>query len=122
MIIKFLLVAGVLAFAALILRQRPSGTQQALVRLAGIGVAALGVVAVVFPDLTVWAAHLVGVRRGTDLVLYLFVMTFLFTTLATYQRFHHLEQRVIELTRQLALAEADRPAYLQETSSEPPRS
>lgn len=108
MIIKVLLVLGVLAFGALIMRQRPSGSQQALVRLGGIGVAAAGVVAVIFPDLTVWAAHLVGVKRGTDLMLYGFVMTFLFSTLAAYQRFHHLEQRVIELTRQLALAEIRR--------------
>lgn len=120
MIIKFLLVGGVLAFAVLILRQRPSGTQQALVRLAGIAVAALGVVAVIFPDVTVWAANLVGVKRGTDLVLYLFVMTFLFTTLATYQRFHHLEQRVIELTRQLALAEAAREPALESAPSDRP--
>ncbi len=122
MIIKILLVAGVLAFAGLILRQRPSGTQQALVRLAGIGVAALGVVAVIFPDVTVWAAHLVGVKRGTDLVLYLFVMTFLFTTLATYQRFHHLEQRVVELTRQMALTDAARAAEPQRARPETPRS
>lgn len=121
MIIKVLLVLGVLAFAALILRQRPSGAQQAVVRLAGIGVATVGVVAVIFPDTTVWAAHLVGVKRGTDLMLYVFVMTFLFTTLAAYQRFHHLEQRVIELTRQLALAEAAGKAAPVEVPAEPSR-
>jgi hypothetical protein len=66
----------------------------------------LGVVAVAFPDTTVWAAHLVGVKRGTDLVLYLFVMMFLFTTLATYQRLHQLEKQNIELTRELALQAA----------------
>lgn len=108
MIIKLLLVACVLAFGALILRQRPTGTQQALIRLAGIAVAGLGVIAVVFPDTTVWAAHLVGVRRGTDLVLYVLVVTFLFTTLATYQRLHHLDQNIITLTRELALRDRSR--------------
>ena len=103
MIIKFLLVSGVVAFGLLILRQRPSGTQQALLRMAGIGIAVLGVVAVIFPGTTVWAANLVGVERGTDLVLYVFVLTFMFTTLVSFQRLHQLERKLVDLTRELAL-------------------
>jgi hypothetical protein len=103
LIIKILLVAASVAVGVLILRQGRSGTQQALVRLGGVGVATLAAVAVLFPDLTVWAAHLVGVKRGTDLVLYVFVMTFMFTSVLLFQRLHHAERQVIALARALAL-------------------
>jgi hypothetical protein len=106
MIIKLILISLAGAFAVLVLRQRASGGGQALVRLGGIGVAVLAVVAVLFPDTTVWAAHIVGVARGTDLVLYVFVMTFMITTLVLFQRLHHLEERVILLNRELALRES----------------
>ena len=103
MIIKFLLVGGVAAFGLLILRGKTATVHQALIRMAGVGVSALGVVAVLFPDTTVWAANLVGVKRGTDLVLYVFVMTFLFTTLIAFQRMHHLERQLTEVAREVAL-------------------
>ena len=106
MIIKILLIAGTLALGML-LRQRATGTNLALRRLVGAVVVVLGVVAVAFPATTVWAAHLVGVQRGTDLLLYVFVMTFLFTTVASYQRIFGLERRITELTRELALRAAD---------------
>lgn len=103
MIIKVLLIAAAVAFGVLIVRERPTGTHQALLRVAGIGITLLGVIAVLFPDTTVWAAQLVGVKRGTDLVLYIFVMTFLFTTLAAFQRMHRLESQLTELAREVAL-------------------
>jgi hypothetical protein len=104
-IIKVLLIAAAVALGLLILRERPSGSQQALLRMAGIAITGLGVVAVLWPDTTLWAAELVGVKRGTDLVLYIFVMTFLFTTLASFQRMYRLERQLTELAREVALRE-----------------
>lgn len=106
MIIKVLLISATLVFGVLILRERPTAGRQAVRRLALLGLVLLGIIAVAFPDTTSWAAELVGVKRGTDLVLYIFVMAFLFTTVALYQRIHLLEQRIIELTRTLALRDA----------------
>jgi small membrane protein len=103
MIIKFLLISAVVIFGAFLLRERVPGQRLALRRLVGAAIVALGVIAIAVPDTTVWAAHLVGVKRGTDLVLYIFVMTFLFTIVAAYQRINHLEQRLVALTRQVAL-------------------
>jgi hypothetical protein len=102
-IIKVLLIGATLAFGVLTVRDHRPATHQAIRRLALLVLVPVGVVAVAFPDTTTWAAHLVGVGRGTDLVLYVFVMTFLFTTLATYQRLHHVERQLVELTRELAL-------------------
>jgi hypothetical protein len=103
MIIKILLVAAALGLLAMLLRGRSSAAHQAAIRLSGIGLVALAIVAIVFPDITVWAAHLVGVKRGTDLVLYVTVMTFLFFSLTVLQRFQSLEEQITQLTRELAL-------------------
>lgn len=108
MIIKVLLIGATLVFAALTLRERRPATHQAIRRIALLVLVPLGLVAVAFPATTVWAAHLVGVGRGTDLLLYGLVMMFLFTTLATYQRLHHVEDQLVKLTRELALQEAAR--------------
>lgn len=108
--IKVLLIGSVLVFGMMTLSERRPATHQAVRRIALLLLVPVAVVAVAFPQTTVWAAHLVGVQRGTDLLLYGFVMTFLFTTLATYQRLHHTEQQLVELTRELALQRSHDPA------------
>jgi hypothetical protein len=106
MIIKVVLVAAVLAFGALLLRERFPGQRQALRRLVGLGVVLAGVASVIWPLAVTWAANRVGVGRGTDLVLYVLVIVFLFTTLAMYQRMHHLESKLTSLARAIALERA----------------
>lgn len=109
MIIKILLIAGALGFGVLILRDTLPG-HNLVRRLGGLLVVGLAIVAVLWPDLTVYAANAVGVKRGTDLVLYVFVMVFLYTTAATSQRIHRLEHHITELTRELAISRAQAPA------------
>jgi hypothetical protein len=62
-----------------------------------------------FPLKVTAVANAVGVGRGTDLVLYVLVMVFLFTSISLYQRLHTLETQISELTRQLALMNAREP-------------
>ena len=59
--------------------------------------------AVINPDLVTWVANLIGVGRGTDLVLYLLVVVFTVSTVGQYQRVRQLEDRLAELTRTQAL-------------------
>lgn len=108
MLIKVLLVAAAIGVALYMLRGRPRAIHHVLWRLGGLALVVLAIVAVLDPDITVWAAHLVGVKRGTDLVLYVTVMAFWFVTVATFRRFHALERQVTTLTRELALL--SRPA------------
>lgn len=61
------------------------------------------------PDDTTVVANWLGVRRGTDLMLYILVIAFAFTTLSTYMRFHDLELRYARLARAVALAQAQPP-------------
>lgn len=110
MLIKVLLVAAALALALMLLRGRARATHQALLRVAGLALVVLGITAVLFPGITVWAAHLVGVRRGTDLVLYVSLVTFCFITVRLYQRLHTLETQITTLARELAISGGEHPA------------
>jgi hypothetical protein len=113
MIIKILLIAGALGFGVLILRDTAAG-HNLIRRIGGLVVVVLGIIAVLWPQLTVYVANAVGVGRGTDLVLYVFVMVFLYSTAATAQRIHRLERQVTQLTRELAIDRAQPPATLPE--------
>lgn len=104
--IKILLVAGLIGFVALELRGRGSAGHLAMRRMVAVLVLLLGVTGVFFPDLVTRMAHLVGVGRGTDLVLYALVIAFLFSTLGLYQRLRKLEDRYVELSRSIAIDEA----------------
>jgi small membrane protein len=58
---------------------------------------------VFFPQIWTYAAKLVGVGRGADLLLYFLVLTFIGFVATTYRRFRQLEGDMTELARQLAL-------------------
>jgi hypothetical protein len=116
MIIKVLLIAGALGFGVLVLRDSVPG-HTLLRRLGGLAIVLLAIVAVLWPMSTTYVANAVGVARGTDLVLYVFVMVFIYYAIATAQRMHRLERQVLALTRELALAGARRPGEVQEAVS-----
>jgi hypothetical protein len=62
------------------------------------------------PDLTQDLANLAGITRGTDLVLYLFVLAFLATSFYFYSRYRRLQRQVTDLVRYLALRDPHRGA------------
>ena len=107
-LIQLLLIVVVVFVAARLLRGRGARTQ-AVRRLGLLLFAAFAVWSILFP--TVWdrIAKLVGVGRGTDMVLYALVVAFLSFTLTTYLRFRDFEARYTRLARKLALAEAGAP-------------
>jgi hypothetical protein len=102
-IVKLLLIVSVLAILAWVIRSRPTTRRLALTRIGSITVAVCWVVAVINPDLVTWVANLIGVGRGTDLVLYLLVVVFTISSVAQYQRIRRLDDRIAELTRSQAL-------------------
>ena len=103
MIIKILLIIAVVALGALVLRERFPGQRQAARRLISLLVAVAAIIAILWPDSTTQLAHLVGVGRGTDLLFYLSVVAWLFSMVAMSQQIFHLENRITDLTRALAL-------------------
>ena len=108
MIIKIILISGILFLGWLALRENPSTSSLAVRRLAGVGIIVVGTALILWPDITSWVAEIVGVGRGTDLLFYGCVLLFMFTSIAQSQRVHRLEQKVVALTREIALLDASR--------------
>ena len=108
LLIQIVLIAVVLGIAGRLVFSRGARTQ-AVRRLGLVAFAAFAVWSILFP--TVWnsIAHLVGVGRGTDVVLYALVLAFLSFTLTSYMRFRELENRYTRLARRIALDEAAPP-------------
>ncbi|HEX8972936.1 DUF2304 domain-containing protein [Oryzihumus sp.] len=105
LLIQVLLIAVVIVVAARLLRGQGARTQ-AIRRLGLLVFAAFAVWSILVPGVWTRIAHVVGVGRGTDLVLYALVVAFLSFTLTTYLRFRDFEARYTKLARRLALDEA----------------
>mgnify|MGYP001085870399 CR=1 FL=1 len=94
-----LVVALLLWLARYLVRLRTTGGT----RLLAIFAALAGITLVVFPELSVVLAHLFGVTRGVDLVIYVTMVAFGFLWLHQAARTRELETRLNDLARQVAL-------------------
>jgi len=108
-LIKFLLVAAFALFAVIVVVPSRGSRHLAVRRLALLAVFALGILTVIFPEITLKLAELVGVERGTDLVLYALVVVFVGNSIFTAAKFRHHERDLTRLARMIALSEAPRP-------------
>lgn len=110
MTIVFQILAVVaIALAAVFMLRGGGARHQAIRRLLMLLFIVAAASSVFFPQLWTWAAHLVGIGRGADLLLYFLVLTFLGFVATTYRRFRHLESDVTELSRRMALLTVERP-------------
>ena len=115
LVIQVLLITVVVLVVARLFRSR-GARAQAIRRIGLVIFAAFAAVSILFPDLWSRLARIVGVGRGTDLVLYALVVAFLSFTVTTYLRFRDLETNYTRLARMRALNEAPR---LPEQDDEP---
>jgi len=104
-LIQVVLIVVVIAVAARLFRSRGERSQ-ALRRIGLVLFAAFAVVSIIFPDVWNQIARLVGVGRGTDVVLYALVVAFLSFAGTTYLRFRDMETRYTRLARRIALDDA----------------
>ncbi|MDQ1483317.1 MAG: small rane protein [Actinomycetota bacterium] len=107
-LIQLVLIGVVVLTAVRLLRAR-GARPEAMRRLGLMLFAAFAVWSILFPSVWNQIARIVGVGRGTDMVLYALVVAFLSFTLTTYLRFRDLETRYTTLARRLALDEAGPP-------------
>lgn len=106
MIIQIFL-SGVLVSVAVVVALQRTSTN--LVRLAVLGVIALGIYFVWAPEQSNALAHAVGVGRGADLLFYLWVIITLALIMFMYLKIQRLSHRLTELARAVALAHPEQP-------------
>ena len=104
--IKTLLIVSFLGMLAWGFRHRAHVGLRAGIRIAAIGLTGAAIAAVINPNLLTKVANDVGVARGTDLVLYLFIVIFVATSIGTYFRFREQDRRLVEVVRASAIREA----------------
>jgi hypothetical protein len=92
------LVAELLGF-----RTRPSGRGFRFFRCCVWFAAAM---AIAYPSLVQDIASAIGIGRGADVVLYLFVLLSIGLSFLFYSRYVYLQRQVTELVRHIALSEA----------------
>lgn len=113
MIIRILLLVGLSAtgFFVFLRRNRLPFHIMTVFLLLGAGATA-----VVMPGLTSDIAQVVGVGRGADLVMYIAIVAVMFVLLHYYTKFVELQQKLTELTRELAILRAEKQ---ESTKTEP---
>jgi len=109
MLIQYALIVAVVLLLVYFLRNHGSSRTAAGVKIGFALFLLLAVVAVVSPVLLSDAAALLGVGRGTDLLLYAMVVGFGFASINTYLRFKELELRYARLARAIAITSAEKP-------------
>lgn len=88
--------------------RRAAGRDRGLANLLRCGLWLAAMVAIAWPNMLTWIARSIGIQRGTDLVLYVFVFAFLGSSLYFYSRYLRLERQLTQVVRHLALGSARR--------------
>ncbi len=107
--IQVLLIASVLALLVYLLRSRSSARSKAWVKVGYVAFVILSIYAILRPNDTTVVANWVGVNRGADLITYMLIIAFAFTTLSAYMRFKDIELKYARLARAVALQNARAP-------------
>jgi hypothetical protein len=107
--IQALLIVSVLALLVYLLRSRGSARSKAWVKVGYVLFVIVSIYAILRPDDTTVVANWVGVDRGADLITYMLIVAFAFTTLSAYMRFKDIELKYARLARAVALQNARVP-------------
>ena len=107
---KIIQIILILAFGLMIIiyfrRFRSIFLDRLIVLLIGM----VGIIAIMFPQLTVRVANVLGVGRGTDLTIYLGLTGLSFVYLLLYSKLRTLESRLTDLARFETIAHSQNPA------------
>ncbi|MBC9927529.1 MULTISPECIES: DUF2304 domain-containing protein [unclassified Leucobacter] len=102
-----LLLIIIVALATVLVLRRLSGDRSlAIKRLLAALFAAVALIAIVFPEALTRVANLLGIGRGTDLLLYVAIIGAMLFVWATIRSRARQDAKVTELARAVALMEA----------------
>ena len=109
--IKVLLLIALAIVFVLGLRAPRGARHLALRRVAMGAFVVFAAASVIFPEIWNAMANMLGVGRGTDLLLYTLLVACLLYVASSYLRFRDLEAKVTLLARRIALDEAAAPVF-----------
>jgi hypothetical protein len=104
--IQIILIVALLGVAFYLLRARESARHLAIRRALVLLALVAGIVVILAPGLLSALAHLLGIGRGTDLLLYALIVAALFYVVTDYKRSLQQSRATTQLARDLTLAEA----------------
>ncbi len=104
---QWVLLIALVLISFYLLKSKPNANSQAIRRLVLIVALLAGVVLVLVPDLLFNTATLLGVKEGSDLLLYLFIVAMMFYIVHQYRRMLFFEKLNTDLAREIALLRAE---------------
>lgn len=104
--IKIILIVVFAAFAVFLMFPGSGVRHAAIRRLTMVGLLAVTILAVIFPSAVNEVAHVLGVGRGTDLLLYGLIVVFIGNSILVQRRHRNTERQITHLARQLAILKA----------------
>ncbi|WP_307861035.1 DUF2304 domain-containing protein [Microbacterium sp. SD291] len=105
--IQIVLIVAIVAIGAVFMRRTGADSHLAIRRLLYGVFVVVAVLSILFPQWLTWLANLIGVGRGTDLLLYALVVMFLAFVYTQYRRNVTQQRKLTQLARKLALLEAE---------------
>lgn len=107
MTLQIVLVLAAVAALVYFVRSGQNVGIRASKRLAFAVFVLVNIYAVLRPNDVTWVARHLGIGRGTDLIVYLLVVAFVFGMINTYLRDREISQHLTDLARQLAIRDAE---------------
>lgn len=107
-IVQTVLVLAVAVGALALMRGGTNAHHLAIRRIMLMAFALVAVLSIFFPVVLTRIAQALGIGRGTDLVLYALIVSFMVFVASSAQRHRRMEDAVTKLARRLALDEAPR--------------
>lgn len=104
--IQPVLILAMIAIAIYLTRSTPSDRHLAIRRILLFGALVAGITVVLVPEWLTAVAQLVGIGRGTDLLVYGSIVAFLLYVVTDYKRSVQQDRATTSLARELTLAEA----------------
>lgn len=117
-IVQLVILVAVVLVSLTLMRGGSNDRHLAIRRILLVAFACTAAFSVFFPAALTVVARLLGIGRGTDLVLYALVISFLVFMATTYQRFRNLESSFTRIARRMALDEAPHPEDVRKSSTE----
>ncbi|MYR08095.1 DUF2304 family protein [Gordonia sp. SID5947] len=105
--LQIVTIVGIVALVTFFIVNRGTARSSAGVKILFVAFVVFGVYAMLRQDDVTWMANQIGIQRGLDLVLFLLVIAFAFTTVSTYLKFREIEIKYARLARAIALQNSE---------------